>query len=52
MRSVVERGTGKNADYKYMSAGKTATAQTGQFVNGREILNTWFAGVYPYENPE
>lgn len=52
MRSVVENGTGNNADYKKSSAGKTATAQTGQYNNGEEILNTWFAGVYPYNNPK
>ncbi len=52
LRGVVENGTGKAADYNGNSAGKTATAQTGQFENGREILNTWFAGVYPYDNPE
>ena len=51
MRGVVENGTGKNADYKNESAGKTATAQTGQFVNSRELLNTWFAGLYPYSEP-
>ena len=52
MRSVVEDGTGKSADYNNKSAGKTATAQTGQFKAGREVLNTWFAGVYPYDEPE
>lgn len=53
MRNVVENGTGKNAeDSKHKSAGKTATAQTGQYENGVELLNTWFAGVYPYDNPQ
>lgn len=52
MRYVVENGTGKNADdKKHLSAGKTATAQTGSYVAGNEILNTWFAGLYPYNNP-
>ena len=51
MRGVTENGTGKNADYNNESAGKTATAQTGQFVNSRELLNTWFAGIYPYSKP-
>ena len=53
LRNVVVNGTGKNAESKSRkSAGKTATAQTGQFVLGREILNTWFAGVYPCDYPE
>lgn len=52
MRSVVVKGTGRNADYNNESAGKTATAQTGQYKNGKELLNTWFAGVYPYSSPK
>lgn len=53
MRYVVSNGTGKAADTaKGLSAGKTATAQTGQFADGNELLNTWFAGVYPYNNPK
>ncbi|MGN0523247.1 MAG: penicillin-binding transpeptidase domain-containing protein [Eubacterium sp.] len=53
MRYVVSGGTGKAADTdKGLSAGKTATAQTGQYVNGVELLNTWFAGVYPYNQPK
>ena len=38
--------------FRYLSAGKTSTAQSGRYENGTEILNTWFAGVYPYDNPE
>lgn len=53
MRYVVQNGTGRNADdIKHLSAGKTATAQTGQFIGSNEILNTWFAGLYPYNNPK
>lgn len=52
MRSVVEKGTGMIADYNGKSAGKTATAQSGQYVNGKEILHTYFAGVYPYDDPK
>ncbi len=51
MRTVVAEGTGKAADYNSRSAGKTATAQSGRYVQGREVLNTYFAGVYPYDNP-
>jgi len=52
MRYVVSSGTGKNADYNFSSAGKTSTAQTGQYINNQEIFNTWFAGFYPYKNPK
>ena len=34
------------------SAGKTATAETGQRENGKEVVHTWFAGYYPAEDPE
>ena len=53
MRYVVTDGTARivmNGDKK--SAGKTATAQTGQYYNGVEKLNTWFVGLYPYDNPK
>lgn len=52
MKYVVSDGTGKNADYNEKTAGKTATAQSGIYNNGTEVLNTWFAGFYPYHNPE
>lgn len=53
LRYVVTNGTGSNAeDSNKKSAGKTATAQTGQYAFGTETLNTWFAGVYPYDNPK
>jgi cell division protein FtsI/penicillin-binding protein 2 len=53
MRYVVSDGTALNADTNsHKSAGKTATAQTGQFHSGREIYHTWFAGVYPYDAPQ
>ncbi len=52
MRYVVTNGTGANAEYKSNTAGKTATAQSGTYVGNDEILNTWFAGFYPYSNPK
>lgn len=52
MRYVVTDGTGANAEYNNQSAGKTATAQSGIYNNGTEVLNTWFAGFYPYSNPK
>lgn len=52
MRYVVTNGTGAAAEYNNSSAGKTSTAQSGIYEEGREVLNTWFAGVYPYDDPE
>lgn len=52
MKYVVSDGTGKNAEYNEKTAGKTATAQSGIYYNGMEVLNTWFAGFYPYHNPK
>lgn len=52
MRYAVSSGTGKNADYNFLSAGKTSTAQTGRYIGDKEICNTWFAGFYPYNNPK
>lgn len=53
MHYVVTDGTGKNAQSTSgKSAGKTATAQTGQYFMTNEYLNTWFAGVYPYDEPK
>jgi cell division protein FtsI/penicillin-binding protein 2 len=52
MRYVVTNGTGINAEYNNNSAGKTATAQSGIYNDGKEVLNTWFAGFYPYTNPK
>lgn len=47
-------GTGKNGKPDVCSgAGKTATAQTGEYdKNGIERLCTWFAGFFPFEEPE
>ncbi|MBQ7203571.1 MAG: hypothetical protein IJS03_06110 [Eubacterium sp.] len=53
LRYVVTDGTGYNAETSaHKSAGKTATAQTGQYFFGNELYNTWFAGVYPFDNPK
>ena len=51
LRYVVSDGNAKSADYHSQSAGKTATAQTGQYKGERELLNCWFAGIFPYESP-
>ena len=47
-----EGGTGTRAKVEGLSiAGKTATAQTGVFVDGEEQLNAYFSGFFPAENP-
>ncbi|HOV42762.1 MAG TPA: penicillin-binding protein 2 [Syntrophothermus lipocalidus] len=50
---AVKSGTGKQGQLKWTgSAGKTASSQTGRFdQSGKEILDTWFAGYLPTENP-
>lgn len=50
----VEEGTGTNAMPQHSGAGgKTASAQTGLYNSvGEEILNTYFTGFYPAENPQ
>ena len=50
--SVVEEGTGHDAAPEEETAGgKTGTAQTGQFADGEERKNFWFAGFWPGEQP-
>ena len=34
------------------AGGKTATAQSGIYVNGEEMYNTWYSGFFPAENPK
>ncbi len=53
MGECTENGLGKSANPAGGNAGgKTATAQTGQYKNGKEILNSWFCGVYPLSEPK
>lgn len=53
MQTAVAEGTGKNAQLlAARAAGKTATSQTGRFDDkGKEILNAWFGGFFPADNP-
>ena len=52
MIAVVNEGSGKNAMPKHGGAGgKTASAQSGQFVDGKETVHAWFSGFYPAEKP-
>ena len=50
----MREGTGRNGvSEQFLSAGKTATAQTGRYnESGEELLCTWFCGFFPYAKPE
>lgn len=53
LREVVVSGTGQNGNSdKVNISGKTATAQTGRYIENREITNSWFCGFFPSENPK
>ncbi len=51
--SVTENGNADNAKSEISDlSGKTGTAQSGIYRNGKEICRTWFAGFFPADNPE
>ena len=54
LKGVLEEGgTGVMACPKTVSAaGKTATAETGIIKNGEKVINTWFCGFFPYDEPK
>lgn len=53
LKAVIDYGTGTDAKPNTVTAaGKTATAQTGKFINGVEINSGWFCGFFPAENPQ
>lgn len=53
MVKVVNEGTGKKAALNGVSAaGKTGTAQTGQFREDRPVVHSWFTGYFPAEKPK
>lgn len=52
MRGVVTEGTGRNAAPSVCTAaGKTGTAETGQIGGENPVVQSWFAGYFPAENP-
>lgn len=52
LSNVTEKGNAKKAKSSLVSlSGKTGTAQSGIFIDGKEVLRTWFAGFFPSENP-
>lgn len=53
LQTVITEGTGGAAQPQTVTAaGKTATAQTGKFENGKEILSSWFCGFFPADKPK
>ncbi len=51
LRNVVYKGNGTDALSKNTeNSGKTATAQTGWYENGKEITHTWFCGYFKIKN--
>lgn len=52
MIGVVESGTGSAGKPSVGRAGgKTGTAETGWIKDGRRVVQAWFSGFYPAENP-
>ena len=53
MAKTVTDGTGAKGESDWVAAGaKTGTAQTGIIKDGRSVLQAWYAGFFPLENPE
>ncbi|MEG1778517.1 MAG: penicillin-binding protein 2, partial [Oscillospiraceae bacterium] len=53
MINVVENGSGKKGKPENGGAGgKTASAQTGQYIDDREKVEAWFAGFFPANQPK
>ena len=53
MLAVVEEGTGRSArPFELGGGGKTGTAETGWEQDGKEVVQSWFGGFYPAEDPQ
>ncbi|MDP4162910.1 MAG: penicillin-binding transpeptidase domain-containing protein, partial [Bacillota bacterium] len=55
LREVVvnDHGTGRwFQKLPYDVAGKSGTGETDKYVDGRQLHNKWFAGYFPYQNPQ
>lgn len=53
MEECVKSGTGKAAFSEDVGiGGKTATSQSGQIKDGKEVVHRIFAGVFPIDNPK
>ena len=52
MAASVDHGTGRKGKPAAGNAGaKTGTAQTGEIVGGKEVIQGWYAGFYPLDQP-
>ena len=52
MRTTMIDGTGEKGQPFHLGAGaKTGTAETGWYEDGAEVIQHWFTGFYPAENP-
>ncbi|MCI8553567.1 MAG: penicillin-binding protein 2 [Clostridiales bacterium] len=52
MEKAVEEGTGRNGrPFEGGAGAKTGTAETGWKVDGREVVQGWYAGYYPAQEP-
>lgn len=52
VKCVMETENQNALPYTTTAGGKTATAQTGQFSNGEELLQGWFTGFFPADKPK
>lgn len=53
MKASIDTGTSRKGKPSFVEAGaKTATAQTGRYVNQVEQVQSWFAGFYPLDHPK
>ena len=54
MKSVTESGTAYSRfiNFDIEVGGKTGSAEAGTDANGNDIVNAWFAGFAPYDDPE
>ncbi len=54
MEQVTMNGSGTKAALTMYggSGGKTGTAETGQFIDGIQVVHAWFAGFFPQKSPK
>ena len=53
LESCVNNGTGYRVKNETVSCGgKTATAQSGQIKDGKEVIHSWFSGYFPADDPK
>jgi penicillin-binding protein 2 len=53
MKASIEGGTSRKGKPDQGGAGaKTATAQTGKYIDGTELVESWFTGFFPYDDPQ